>query len=76
MHYKLIISERAELHIDNILDYVVNTLNNPGAAKAILSDIEEAYNRLEYMAETFGYCNDNYFPIMDIAKLHFQDMTT
>ena len=33
MHYKLIISERAELHIDN---------------------------RLEYMAETFGYCNDNY----------------
>ena len=40
MHYKLIISERAELHIDNILDYVVNTLNNPGAAKAILSDIE------------------------------------
>ena len=31
MNYKLIISERAELHIDNIL---------------------------EYMAETFGYCND------------------
>ena len=60
MHYKLIISERAELHIDNILDYVVNTLKNPGAAKANLSDIEEAYNRLEYMAETFGYCNDNY----------------
>ena len=53
MHYKLIISERAELHIDNILDYVINTLKNPGAAKAILSDIEEAYNRLEYMAETF-----------------------
>ena len=23
-------------------------------------DIEEAYNRLEYMAETFGYCNDKY----------------
>ena len=60
MHYKLIISERAELHIDNILDYVVNTLKNPSAAKAILCDIEEAYNRLEYMAETFGYCNDNY----------------
>ena len=29
MHYKLIISERAELHIDNILDYVVNNLKNP-----------------------------------------------
>lgn len=26
MRYKLIISERAESHIDNILDYVVNVL--------------------------------------------------
>ena len=53
MHYKLIISERAELHIDNILDYVVNTLKNPGAARAILSDIEEAYNRLEIHGRDF-----------------------
>lgn len=33
MHYKLIISERAEMHIDNILDYSVNVLKNPGAAR-------------------------------------------
>ena len=60
MHYKLTISERAESHIDNILDYVVNVLKNPGAARAIIADIEEAYSRLEYMAESFRYCNDSY----------------
>ena len=50
MHYKLTISERAESHIDNILDYVVNVLKNPGAARDIIVDIEEAYSGLEYMA--------------------------
>ena len=57
MLYKLVISERAEMHIDNILDYFVNILKNPGAARAIIADIEEAYSRLEYMAESFRYCN-------------------
>ena len=60
MLYKLVISERAEMHIDNILDYFVNILKNPGAARAIIADIEEAYSRLEYMAESFRYCNDSY----------------
>ena len=36
MCYKLVISERAEMHIDSILDYVVNVLNNPGANTAIV----------------------------------------
>ena len=58
MAYKLVISERAGRHIDNIIDYVVNTLKNPGAARAILSDIEEVYDKLEYMADSLGYCND------------------
>lgn len=60
MHYKLTISERAESHIDNILDYVVNVLKNPGAARAIIVDIEEAYSRLGYMAESYRFCNDSY----------------
>ncbi len=58
MGFRLIVSERAEMHIDSIIDYVVNELNNPGAAKAILSDIEEAYDKLEYMADSLGFCAD------------------
>ena len=44
MHYKLTISERAESHIDNILDYVVNVLKNPGAARC--------YNRSKFKAHS------------------------
>ena len=69
MGYKLIISERAERHIDNIIDYVVNTLKNPGAAKAILSDIEEAYDKLEYMADALSYCNDQYLAKRGYRKI-------
>ena len=69
MDYKLIISERADQHIDKIVDYVVNELNNPGAAKAILDDIEEAYSKLEYMADTFAYCYDPYLADKGYRKL-------
>lgn len=69
MGYKLIISERAERHIDNIIDYVVDTLKNPGAAKAILSDIEEAYDKLEYMADVLGFCNDYYLAERGYRKI-------
>ncbi len=69
MGYRLIISERAEKHIDNIINYVVNTLKNPGAARSILSDIEEAYEKLEYMAETFGFCNDHYLSEKGYRKI-------
>ena len=69
MHYKLTISERAESHIDNILDYVVNILKNPGAARAIIADIEDAYSRLEYMADSFAYCNDTYLADRGYRKI-------
>lgn len=69
MHYKLTISERAEMHIDNIIDYVVSTLKNPGVARAIIVDIKEAYNRLEYMADSFAYCNDNYLADRGYRKI-------
>ena len=69
MQYKLIISERAEMHIDNILDYAVNVLKNPGAARAIIADIEEAYSRLEYMADSFAYCNDTYLADRGYRKI-------
>ena len=69
MGYKLVISDRAESHIDSIIDYVVNTLKNPGAASAILADIEEAYDKLEYMAETLALCNDYYLAETGYRKI-------
>ena len=69
MGYKLVISERAERHIDNIIDYVINTLKNPGAARSILSDIEVAYDKLEYMADSLSYCNDYYLAERGYRKI-------
>lgn len=69
MGYKLIISERAGQHIDKIVDYVVNDLYNPGAAKAILTDIEEAYSKLEYMADALSYCMDPYLAEKGYRKI-------
>lgn len=60
MTYKLIVSERAEEHIDSIIGYVAVELSNPTAAKAIIDDIEKAYSKLEYMADSFALCQDPY----------------
>ena len=69
MAYKLVISERAESHIDNIIDYVVNILKNPGAASAILSDIEESYDKIEYFADSFALCNDAFLAERGFRKI-------
>ncbi len=69
MAYKLIISDRAIEQIDSIVGYVKNTLSSPGAAASILSDINEAFDKLEYMAESFGYCNDRYLMLKGYRKM-------
>ena len=60
MTYKLIISDRAEEHIDNIIRYVAVELSNPTAAKAIIADIEKGYSKLEFMADSLALCQDPY----------------
>ena len=72
MHYKLTISERAESHIDNILDYVVNVLKNPGAARAIIVDMNRhivgwrIWQNLSYIVMTV------ILPAGDIARSCFR----
>ena len=60
MGYRIIVSYRADEHIDNITKYVALELSNPSAASGILLDIEGAYGKLEDMAETFAFCEDPY----------------
>ena len=58
MAYRIEITQRANELLDSIILYVAVKLNNPGAARAILGDVSEAYDRLEYMAEMIAYCED------------------
>lgn len=69
MIYDLLITKRANEHIDNIIAYLVNVLKNPGAARAVIADIEEAYNKLEYMAESLRYCDDVYLSKKGYRKI-------
>ncbi len=58
MAYSLVISERASHQIDEIIGYVALELGNPSAARSILNDIEKAYGRLSFMAESTPLCRD------------------
>lgn len=69
MAFSLIISERATGHIENIVSYAAVNLQNPGAAKAILVDIEKAYEKLEYMAESPALCQDLYLAQKGYRKI-------
>ena len=69
MAYKLIVSINANENIENIIDYVARRLSNPEAVKAILDDIETAYDKLEKAAEIYSYSSDLYLARKGYRKL-------
>lgn len=69
MAYKLEISAQAEQQIDTCIRYIVDTLQNPSAAKAVLEDIACAYEQLEERAESVAFCEDPYLHAKGYRKL-------
>lgn len=59
MKYDVIISAEAHNDIDNVLDYIVNSLKNPTAAKNLLGKIEESYVDLADNPFMYAHCNDS-----------------
>ena len=47
MGYKVVISERAENHIDQLVSYLMYQLCNPDAAAHLLDEIELVFHRLK-----------------------------
>ena len=56
MHYSVELSELAEEQYDNILAYIANQLNNSQALRNVMDDFDNTIERLEKMADTYGYC--------------------
>ena len=56
--YTLEITASAERDLDEITDYVGNTLFNPPAAMAILDEFERVSETLEDNPEIFPLCSD------------------
>ena len=60
MVYKLVVTERAEELIDNLVHYLLFQLKNEQAAVHLLDGIENVYDRLEDSPLQFPICRDSY----------------
>lgn len=60
MAYRLIISEHADLLLDNIVRYLLYRLKNEQAAIHLLDGIEKVYDHLEENPEQFPLSQDTY----------------
>ena len=57
MQFDVELSELAEQQYDEILFYISNKLKNPQALRNVMDDFDDTIEKLEKMADSFGYCN-------------------
>ena len=67
MQFNVELSELAETQYDNILSYISNVLKNQQALENVINDFE----KLEKMADSFGYCNSKRLKKMGLHKIKF-----
>lgn len=68
MKYKLIITDRAEELLDNILYYIINQLKNSETASCLLSEIEHVLDNLELSPEIYPYSEDTFLRAREYRK--------
>lgn len=71
MQFNVEISELAERQYDEILSYIAYELKNTQALKNVMDDFDDTIEKLEQMADSFGYCNSNRLKEMGLHKIHF-----
>ena len=76
MDYELIISERADELTDCLVAYLLNNLNNPGAAAHFLDELETIYDRLINNPYQFLIVRMNTCSCADIARHCSKPCTT
>lgn len=69
MTYKIVVSQRANEQMEEIIAYIMQKLQNRQAAKAVYDDIMNAYDKLEYMAEATVLCEDPYLAVKGYRRL-------
>lgn len=71
MRFKVELSELAEKQYDNILSYIANVLKNPQALERVMDDFDDTVEKLEKMADTFGYCKSERLKKMGLYRIGF-----
>ena len=68
MQFNVELSELAETQYDNILSYISNVLKNQQALENVINDFDDTIEKLEKMADSFGYCNSKRLKEMGLHK--------
>lgn len=71
MQFDVELSELAETQYDNILSYISNVLKNQQAVENVINDFDDTIEKLEKMAETFGFCKSKRLKEMGLHKVGF-----
>lgn len=71
MQFNVELSELAEQQYDEILSYIANELKNSQALKNVMDDFDDTIEKLEQMADSFGYCSSNRLKEMGLHKIKF-----
>lgn len=69
MDYKIVVSQRANEQLEEMIAYIISKLQNKQAARAVYDDIMNAYDKLEYMAGTVAVCEDPYLAAKGYRRL-------
>ena len=74
MAYRLVITDRAEYLLEQLIDYILYKFNNGSAAKHMLDCLEQLYNRLEDNPYQFAGCKDSFLQNKGYREAFFSDM--
>lgn len=74
MLYKLIITERAEELLENLVYYLLYRIKNQQAASHLLDRVERIYDRLEDNPYQFPFCRDEYLASKEYREVVLPDM--
>ena len=68
MAYKIHETVSAQMDLDNIIQYLVYSLENPVAAKALLNEVESCYNDLERLPMMYEACHSPHLKAKGFRK--------
>lgn len=74
MTYKLVITERANELLDNLVNYLLKSFNNKQAAIHLLDSVERIYERLEENPLQFPLSRDPYLSNKGYRETVIPDM--
>ena len=71
MDYEVVISEKAELQLDQFVHYILVGLGNEQAAASVLDDAEKTKERLSRMAGSLKLCDNTKLRALGYRIIHF-----